>query len=75
MPELQFDLDKSFTENLEAFKRHVTALDPVLSGILFDHLDKLQVGDDQTRNRASRTQFNQAVLAALEALPPPSDTL
>jgi hypothetical protein len=67
--QLKFDLDKSFEENLEAFERHVIALDPTLADILFRHLDKLLAGDDPG-NRANRTAFNHAVLAELEALPP-----
>jgi hypothetical protein len=67
MPELEFDLDKSFEENLEEFKRHVTTLDPVLAAILLKHLDKLHPADE-SNERASRTEFNRAVLADLEAL-------
>lgn len=67
MPNLAFDLDKSFEQNLEAFKDHVTALDPVLAGILFKHLNKLHP-TDEANDRANRTAFNRAVLADLEAL-------
>jgi hypothetical protein len=70
MPELEFDLDKSFEENLDAFKRHVTALDPLLAAILLKHLDKLHPADE-ANDRASRTEFNRAVLADLEALSAP----
>jgi hypothetical protein len=69
MPQLKFDLEKTFEGNLEAFKQHVTALDPTLADILFRHLDKLLAADD-LGNRANRTAFNHAVLAELEALPP-----
>jgi hypothetical protein len=72
MPVLELDLHKTYEENLEAFKQHVTALDPTLAGILFKHLDKLLAGDDPG-NRANRTAFNRAVLAELEALPPPTE--
>jgi hypothetical protein len=67
MPDLEFNLDSSFHENLEAFKRHVSAIDPALAEILFRHIDKLQATDDQVRDRASRAAFNRAVLADLEA--------
>jgi hypothetical protein len=69
MPDLTFDLDKAYDENVEAFKQHVTGLDPALAGILFKHLDKLLAGDDPG-NRANRTVFNRAVLVELEAPPP-----
>ena len=72
MPELEFDLDKTHEENLEAFKQHVTALDPTLAEILFKHLDTLLAGDDPG-NRANMTAFNRAVLTELEALPAPTD--
>jgi hypothetical protein len=71
MPDLEFSLDNSFDENVEVFKQHVTALDPVLAAILFKHLAKLQAGDDAARNRTARTDFNHSVLTDLEALPPP----
>lgn len=73
MPDLEFSLAKSFDENLEAFKQYVTRIDPVLAPILFKHLDKLQAGDDPTRNRAARANFNRAVLADLEVPPPTSN--
>jgi hypothetical protein len=73
IPQLKFDLDKTFEENLEAFKRHVTALDPTLAEILFRHLDKL-LADDRPGNRVNRTAFNRAVLAELEAVPPITDS-
>jgi hypothetical protein len=66
MPDLEFDLGQSYEENVAAFKLLMTALDPVMAGILFKHLDKLLAGDDPG-NRANRTAFNRAVLADLEA--------
>lgn len=72
MPDLGFDLDKTYEENNVAFKQHMTALDPVMAEILFKHLDKLLVGDDPG-NRANRTAFNRAVLADLEASAPAGD--
>jgi ABC-type Zn uptake system ZnuABC Zn-binding protein ZnuA len=72
MPELAFQLYKTYEENLEAFKQHVTALDPTLAEILFKHLDKL-LADNDPGNRANRTAFNRAVLAELEALPQPTE--
>ena len=67
MPNLAFDLDKSFDENLQAFRDYLTVLDPVLAGILFKHLAKLHPADE-ANERSSRTAFNRAVLADLEAL-------
>jgi hypothetical protein len=69
MPELQFDLDKTYEENLEAFKQHVTTLDPTMGAILLKHLDTLVAGDDPG-GRTNRTVFNRSVLAELEAPPP-----
>ena len=72
MPELEFDLDKTYEENLEAFKQHMTALAPTLADILFRHVDKLLAGEEPG-NRANRTTFNRAVLAELETPPPPTE--
>jgi hypothetical protein len=69
MPDLEFDLDKTYDENVAAFKQHMTALDPVMAVILFEHLDKLLAGDDPG-NRANRTAFNRAVLAELDVPAP-----
>ena len=69
MPDLEFNLDKTYDENVAAFKLHMTTLDPVMAEILFKHLDKLLAGDD-SGNRANRTAFNHAVLAELEAQAP-----
>jgi hypothetical protein len=69
MSDLEFDLDKTYAENVEAFKQHVKVLDPAMAEILFRHIDKLSAGDDPG-NRANRTAFNRAVLADLEASQP-----
>ena len=69
MPDLEFDLAKTYEENVACFQQHMTALDPCMAEILFKHLDKLLAGDDPG-NRANRTAFNRAVLADLEAPAP-----
>ncbi len=66
MTDLVFDLDKSYEDNIEAFRRHVTALDPAMAEILFKHLGNLIAGEDPG-SRPNRTVFNRAVLADLEA--------
>ena len=66
MTDLAFDLDKSYEYNIEAFRLHVTALDPAMAEILFKHLNKLMAGEDPG-NRTNRTVFNHAVLVDLEA--------
>ena len=66
MPDLAFDLNKSYEENIEVFKLHVAALDPAMAEILLNHLDTLLAGEDPG-GRTSRTAFNRAVLVDLEA--------
>ena len=69
MPDLEFDLDKTYEENVATFKQYMMALDPAMAEILFKHLDMLLTGDDPS-NRVNRTAFNGAVLAELEAPAP-----
>ena len=72
MPDLEFDRNKTYDENVATFQQHMTSLDPVMTEILFKHLGKLLAGDDPG-NRANRTAFNRAVLAELEAPAPAQD--
>jgi hypothetical protein len=69
--DLEFDLDKTYEENVAAFKEHMFAIDAAMAEILFKHLDKLLSGDDPG-SRANRTAFNRAVLAELETPLPPA---
>ena len=71
MRDLEFDLDKTYEENVAAFEEHVSAIDAAMAEILFKQLDKLLSGDD-SGNRANRAAFNRAVLAELEAPVPPA---
>jgi hypothetical protein len=72
MPNLEFNPDKTYEDNVAAFKQHMIAFDPVMAEILFKHLDKLLAGGDPG-NRTNRTTFNRAVLAELEAPAPAGD--
>ena len=67
---LQFDLDKTFDENLAEFRRHLEELDPQCAKIFFDNQDLLLGDGNQARARANRTAFNAAVLRALNGLLP-----
>lgn len=62
-----FNAQKSFDENLAAFKTACEALDAECAKILFDNIDILIV---HGADREARTQFNAKVNAALEALAP-----
>jgi hypothetical protein len=65
----EFDPQKSFDENVAAFKAHVEQLDPECAAILFSNLDTLTGDGNPDRARPRRTSFNTAVAAALDALP------
>lgn len=61
-----FDTQKSFEDNLAAFKTACEAIDPDCAKILFDNIGLLiKHGAD----RDVRTAFNENVKAALDALP------
>lgn len=66
---MQFDPAASFEDNLVRFRTEIENLDPECARILFDNLGKLTRDGDIARNRQAIQEFNQAVLAALEALP------
>jgi hypothetical protein len=66
---MQFDQTASFDDNLARFKAELERIDPECARILFDNLAKLTRDGDAARNRQAIQEFNQAVLAALEALP------
>ncbi|KYK44769.1 hypothetical protein A1D31_35925 [Bradyrhizobium liaoningense] len=69
----QFDPQKSFDDNVAAFKAHVEQLDPECADILFRHLNTLVGDSDPGRARLRRTEFNAAVASALDALPDEDD--
>lgn len=66
---LEFDLNKSFDENIAEFRKHLEALDPECAKVFFDNQSTLLGDGNAARARANRTAFNEAVLAQLEALP------
>lgn len=61
-----FDVQKSFDENLAAFKTACEELDADCAQILFDNIAILIT---HGADRDARTQFNAKVNAALDALP------
>jgi hypothetical protein len=66
---MEFDPAASFDDNLPRFKAECEALDPDCAKILFDNLATLMPEGDTDRTRQALQEFNQAVLAALLALP------
>jgi hypothetical protein len=66
---MQFDQTASFEDNLARFKAELERIDPECARILSDNILKLTRESDVARNRRAIQEFNQAVLAALEALP------
>jgi hypothetical protein len=66
---MRFDPAASFDRNVARFRAEVEHLDPECARILFDNLATLTRDGDTARNRQAIQEFNQAVLAALEALP------
>ncbi len=70
---LEFDLEKSFDENIAEFRKHLEGVDPECAKILFDNLTTLLGDGNPARARANRTAFNQALLAELEGLSKKTD--
>ncbi len=68
MPELQFDDNKNFGENLEIFLKHMDKLDGKLGAILRAHIDNLKGAFDERTRREARMQFNDGVVASLDEL-------
>lgn len=60
-----FDVQKSFDENLAAFRAACEALDPECAKILFDNIGILITHGAE---RDARSQFNTRVKAALDAM-------
>lgn len=61
-----FDAQKSFDENIAAFKKACEELDAECAKILFDNIEILIA---HGADRDARTRFNAKVNAALDALP------
>lgn len=66
-----FDAQKSFDENLAAFKAACEALDADCAKILFDNIDILIA---RGADRDARSQFNAKVNAALDTMPATGQT-
>jgi hypothetical protein len=64
---LEFDLNKTFDQNIAEFRKHLESLDPECAKLFFDNQATLL--GDPARARANRTAFNEAVLEELKALP------
>jgi hypothetical protein len=67
---LEFDLNKSFDENIAEFRKHLEGLDPECAKIFLDNQTTLLGDGNPTRARLNRIAFNEAVLEQLKALPP-----
>jgi hypothetical protein len=67
---LEFDLDKTFEQNIVEFRKHLEGLDPECTKIVFDNLATLLGDGNPDRARANRTAFNEAILAQLKNLLP-----
>lgn len=61
-----FDAQKSFEDNLTAFKTACEKIDADCAKILFDHIGLLI---EHGADRDTRTMFNSKVKTALSALP------
>jgi hypothetical protein len=70
---LEFDLNKSFDENIAEFREHLEWLDPECAKIFFDHQATLLGDGNPGRARSNRIAFNEAVLTELNALPPQTE--
>ncbi len=70
---LEFDINKSFDENIAEFRKHLEELDPECAKIFFDNQATLLGDGNPARARANRTSFNEAVLEELNALPQKSE--
>jgi hypothetical protein len=69
---LEFDLNKSFDENIAEFRKHLDGLDPECAKIFFDNQATLVGDGNPGRARANRIAFNEVILEQLGALPPKS---
>ena len=65
---MEFDPAETFEDHLQLFKNELERLDADCAKILFDNIDALCREGDFTRNRSAITEFNQAVLQALDSL-------
>jgi hypothetical protein len=68
MADLEFDLEKTFHENMEVFKKHLVSIDPTLTELLFKHIDKIKFTGDPAQDRDRRTEFNNCVQDDLQIL-------
>jgi hypothetical protein len=71
MTAFRFDPTKGFADNLEGFLQHAEAQDVAFGGLVRAHVRELLEAMDDSKRRAARTRFNNAVNAALDALPEP----
>ena len=70
---LEFNLSKSFDENIAEFRKHLEGLDPECAKIFLDNQATLLGDGNPTRARQNRIAFNEAVLEQLKALPPKTE--
>jgi hypothetical protein len=70
---LEFDLNKTFDQNIAEFRKHLEALDTECAKIFFDNQATLLGDGNPARARTNRIAFNEAVLEQLKALPPKAE--
>lgn len=70
---LEFDLNKSFGENIAEFHKHLESLDAECAKIFLANLPILLGDGNPARARQNRTAFNEAVLVQLKAWLPKSE--
>ena len=69
---LRFDDTNSFADNCEAFLTRIEAVDPEMATILRDNWDALVVVvREGERDSKARSEFNTAIVTALDALAAP----
>jgi hypothetical protein len=70
---LEFDLNKTFDQNIAEFQKHLEGLDSDCAKIFFDNQATLLGDGNPARLRANRIAFNEAVLNQLKALLPKNE--
>jgi hypothetical protein len=71
---LEFDTNKTFSDHVAQFKKHMESLDPECARIFFSNQTILLGDGNPAQARANRIAFNEAVLEQLKALVPENET-
>lgn len=73
MPGFRFSETESFQSNWEAFLTEMECLDPAMGSILRANSEKLAaIVQQSNRNSQARSDFNTAIVAALDSLDAPT---